>query len=169
MGSWEIPIFISFSYANQRTIPHINGNQQLLSFLGRNCSFSQNHGIGINIIVNRGEFFFHLQFHTSNQLIHHSFSIEHGKSLDYFHIMDIIFHQFSFTVSQIFGNIRLNLGLQSPYCFFNLLIFPSLFIILNQFLDIFFRISIKGLVCLLLIKVCHLQPQMAGTRMYHYI
>ena len=126
-----IPVLISLSNTNKRTIAHINGNQQFFSILCRYSALSQNHGISINIIMNGCKFFFYFQLHSFHQFIHHCFAVQYCKVLYQLHIMNIIFHKRAFAISKVFWDFCLYLRFQRKQCLLYFLFSAVFLIFLN--------------------------------------
>ena len=105
MRSRKIPVTVALSSTKQTSVPHIDGYQQTFAFLCRYCSFTENHIISINIVVNGSKLFFDMKSHAFYNFICHCLAIQCGKFLNNFHIVDILFKKFMFSISQMFWNI----------------------------------------------------------------
>ena len=63
--------------------------EQSLALFGGHSSFPQDHGVGIDIVVDGGELLLHMELHAFDDLVHHGLPVEHGEVLDDLHEMCI--------------------------------------------------------------------------------
>ena len=102
--SRTIPLGIALSSANQRTVPHIDRNQQQLLCLCRNRPFPKNLVFYIDIVVNRREPPLFFQLAAFQNGIRNCPTVPFGKFLHDLYIVKILLQQFSLTVCQFIGN-----------------------------------------------------------------
>ena len=92
MGSRFVPVLIALSDAEQTAIPHIHRDNKLFAFFCRHCPFAQNHRIKVDVVVNRGDGFFHIQLYALDDVVGNSTAVQFSKCLRNTHIMQIIVH-----------------------------------------------------------------------------
>ena len=160
MRCGEIPVGISLSHADKRTVTHIYRNKNFFAFPSRYRAFSQNHVVGVNVVVDSGELFCNVEFHARDNFVNHGFSVEHGEFLDYFHIVNVIFKKLIFHVSQMFRHICM--FRVSEFCqFFLNLLFPALrFKSRNKLINFLLGGLIENFIRLKLIVFSNLQAEM---------
>ena len=104
MGGGAVPVLIPLAHAQQAPIPHVDGDEQLFPRLGRDRSFAQDHGIGVDIVVDSGKLFLHMELHPLDNLLHHGLPAQGGKALHQLHVVDVLVEQRSGDIGQRFGN-----------------------------------------------------------------
>ena len=76
MGSRTVPVLIALAHTDQASVPHIDGNEQLFSGLGGHSAFAQDHGIGVDVVVDGSELLLHMELHAPDDLVHHGLPVE---------------------------------------------------------------------------------------------
>ena len=93
MGSGAVPVLVALAHTEQAPVPHIDGDEQLLTLLGGHSPLPQDHGVGIDIVVDGGELLLHMELHAFDELVYHGLPVEHGEVLDDLHVVDILLKQ----------------------------------------------------------------------------
>ena len=167
MRCGAIPILVALAAADQATVTHVDGDQQLLAGLGGDRALTQDHGVRINIVVDGGEGLHRREAHASHDNIHHGLAVEHGELLCQLHIVDIVLEQLTLHIGQIFGDIQLVLLLERLDGLLDLLE-PALGLqLVNGGLNLILGAAPKGTPTLILVVLSHLGAQMTAARVDH--
>ena len=160
MRRGAVPVLVALAHTEQAPIPHIDGDEQLLARLGGDRPFPQDHGVGIDIVVDGGELLLHMELHAFDDLVHHGLPVEHGEVLDDLHVVDILLKQLSGHIGQGLGDVGLLEVFQFLQFFLDFLL-PTLRLHLShQRLKGHIIGTVEHLVARLLIVAGHLYAQM---------
>ena len=107
MRCGTVPVGISLSCTDKASVTHIYRDKEFFAFLCGNCAFAEYHVFSIYIIMNRCETFKDVYSHTLDYFVHHCLTVEDGKFLNDFHIMDILFKEFALCIGEMFRNVRI--------------------------------------------------------------
>ena len=104
MGSRAVPFLVALAHADQAAVAHVDGNQQFFPGFGGNRALAEDHLLRVDIVVDGSKLFDLSQPHTAQDHIGHGLAVEHGKALCDAHVVDVIFKQLSFYISEILGD-----------------------------------------------------------------
>ena len=167
MGSGAVPVLVALAHTEQAPVPHIDGDEQLLPRLGGHSPLPQDHGVGIDIVVDGSELLLHMEFHALDDLVHHGLPVEHGEVLDDLHIVDILLKQFSRHISESLGDVGLLDVFQFLQFFLDLLL-PALCLHLgHQRLQGGIISTVEYLIARLLVIAGHLYTQVTAAGVDH--
>ena len=99
MRSGAVPLFISLANADQASVTHVDGDEQLFASFGRNGAFAKDHGVRINIIMDGGEFVRNRESHPGHDDVRHSFSVQNGEALGQLHVVDVVVAQLTLHIN----------------------------------------------------------------------
>ena len=96
-----VPVLVALSDANQAAVPHIDGDDQAFASAGGNRALAQNHGVGIDVVMNGGKVFPHRETQAPDDFIHNGLAVEKGEALGQLHIVDIVVKQRPLHIGQL--------------------------------------------------------------------
>ena len=79
VGSGAVPVRVTLADADETAIAHIHGDQQLLAALCGHGALTQDHFIGVDIVVDGGELLQLCKAHAGEDDVRHGLAVEDGK------------------------------------------------------------------------------------------
>ena len=122
MGGGAVPVLVALTHAQQGAVPHVDGDEKLFPRLGGHRPLPQNHGVGVDIVVDGGKLLLHMELHPLDNLVQHSLAVQPGEVLHQLHVVDILVEQRSGHIGQRPGDAG------------QLLAFPALQLLLDVLL-----------------------------------
>lgn len=121
MRSGAVPFLISLTDTDEAPIPHVEGNEPTFLPSVQRRNLAQNHGVRVDIVVDRGKLIDRSKPHTRQNHIHHCFAVEYGELLRQLHVVNVVVKKCAFHIGKILGNAQIVLTLESRDRLLNLL------------------------------------------------
>ena len=93
MGRGFVPVGISLADADQGAVPHVDRDQEALSFSGGDGSLSEDHMVCIDIVVDGFKLLHRVEFAFFHDDFRDDPPVQGGISLHQLHVMDIVVKQ----------------------------------------------------------------------------
>ena len=109
MRSRIVPVLVALSDTDKASITHVNRNQELFALERTYTTLPKNHGIGIDVIMNRRELVNDVvlvQAKTDADCINHGLTVEHCELLKNLHVIDVVLKKLPLNISKRLRNIR---------------------------------------------------------------
>lgn len=102
MRSRVIPFGIAFADGQNASVTHVDGNENLFTFMCGDGPFSENHLIDIDVVVDGMESFAGLQACSFQQGFGNLLPVQSGKLLAKSYIMQILLQVFAGNKAKVF-------------------------------------------------------------------